>query len=75
VSKVILKSTRLERIRSKLPKVLTIDKKQVAAAVKALKQLNAKKPKDLLDIGDDFVYIEVILTRVPEKHSIKPVQM
>jgi hypothetical protein len=55
--------------------LVLLDSTQISAAVQALKALNSKKEKDLLDIGDDFVYLEIVLSKVPAKHSIKPVQM
>jgi hypothetical protein len=56
--------------------MVELDSAQISKAVDALKKLHSsKKENDLLDIGDDFVYVEIILSKVPKKHSIKPVQM
>ncbi len=32
-----------------------------------------KDAQNLLDIGDDFIYIEITLSKTPTKYSIRPV--
>lgn len=29
----------------------------------------------MLDIGDDFIYVEIVLSKVPEQYSIRPIQI
>jgi len=53
------------------------DKDQIKEAAKALITYHnaSKKPNQLLDTNDDFLYVEIILSEVPDKHSIRPVQV
>lgn len=66
------------RIRKRTIQHLTIDKNLVKKAVKAL-LAHAEKSKEgkfnLLDTGDDFIYLEIVMSQVPSKHSIKPIQV
>lgn len=66
------------RIRKQTIKKLVIDKNLVKKAVKALLAHNEKSKEgkfNLLDTGDDFIYLEIVMSQVPTKHSIKPIQM
>lgn len=68
-----LKLAKLATIRTNLTKHLKLDNKLVQKAITVLKSISAQKKNNILDIGDDFVYIEIVLSRVPQKHSIRPI--
>lgn len=65
------------KIRKQTIKQLPIDPQQVKQAVKALvKYFNkTKSSSNLLDTNDDFIYLEVVMSKVPTKYSIRPIQM
>jgi uncharacterized protein with ATP-grasp and redox domains len=65
------------RIRKRTIEKLQVDKELVKKAVKALlKHYNNTKAKNnLLDVDDDFIYVTITLSHVPEKYSIRPIQM
>jgi len=71
------KLRRLAHRREKLVGRIQFDKAAVKTALEALlayHQLH-KKGNDLFDVEDDFVYLEIVLNELPEKHSIRPVAM
>jgi hypothetical protein len=66
------------KMRKRTIEKLPLDKDQVKKAVKALithYQNEKSKSKNLLDTGDDFIYLEIIMSQVPEKYSIRPIQV
>jgi hypothetical protein len=66
------------RTRKRTIQKLSIDKNLVKKATKALLAHNEKSKEgkfNLLDTGDDFIYLEIVMSQVPSKHSIKPIQM
>jgi len=66
------------KIRKRTIEKLQIDKNQVKKAVKALithYQNQQSKSNNLLATGDDFIYLEIVMSQVPEKYSIRPIQM
>ncbi len=65
------------RIRRQIMADVPFDKEQIKEAAKALITYHnaSKKPNQLLDSNDDFLYVEIVLSEVPDKHSIRPVQV
>lgn len=66
------------KIRKRTIEKLQIDKNQVKKAVKALithYQNQQSKSNNLLATGDDFIYLEIVMSQVPEKYSIRPIQI
>lgn len=70
-------NAKYNRIRRRTIEVLKVDKYQVKKAIKALitHYNNTKNKNQLLDSGDDFIYLEIILSEVPTQYSIRPLQM
>ena len=57
---------------------IKLDKEQVKRAVVSLKKFIAKtrNTKDLFkDSSDGFIYLEVDMAELPEKHSVRPIQI
>jgi len=57
---------------------ITIDAASILKAVKCLQKFNTEKKeksKFLLEEDDEFLYIEVTLSKLPEEYSIRPFQM
>lgn len=65
------------QLRKRTIALLKLDKELIKKATKSLLKFNlgAKKPNDLLEGDDDFIYLEIILSKVPEEISIRPLQM
>jgi len=65
------------RLRRKTITKIQLDKYQIKNAVQSLITYhNANKKKNqLLDNDEDFIYLEIVLSEVPAKYSIRPVQM
>lgn len=65
------------KIRNTTIKKLAIDKNLVKKASKALlaHYQSSKKSNNLLDSGDDFIYLEIVLSQVPTQYTIRPVQI
>lgn len=62
----------LEQLRKKIK----LDKKVVDKCIQALlKHHESHKSADILDINDDLVYVEVIVSQVPSAYSIRPQQI
>lgn len=63
------------QLRKKTIAKIKMDKEQIKKAAKSLLKYysSVKKSNDLLDNGDDFIYIEIVLSKVPEEFSIRPV--
>ncbi|KAM3127288.1 hypothetical protein pb186bvf_020617 [Paramecium bursaria] len=61
---------RVQRIKSKLPKLMNLDVKQIKKCTEAVLKLHET---DILDIGDDFIYLEIVLSKVPLQYSIRPI--
>ena len=70
-------SIKYNRIRRRTIEVLKIDKYQVKKAVQALQTFYKanQNTNQLFGQEDDFIYLEIILSQVPEKYSIRPLQM
>lgn len=70
-------NAKYNRIRRRTIEVLKLDKYQVKKAIKALitHYNNNKNSHKLLDSGDDFIYLEIILSEVPTQYSIRPLQI
>jgi len=62
-------------IRKRTIQKIKLDKELIKKAAKSLVSFHtgAKKPNDLLDADEDFIYVEIILSMVPEQYSIRPV--
>lgn len=72
------KRARVATIKRKLPSLLDVDQTQILKALKALRRIKTKKAteaQDLFDIGDQFVYLEIVLNRMPIKYTVRPLQM
>lgn len=70
-------NTKIQKIRQRTIAKIKLDKNLIKKAVKSLLQYSHKKlnPKDLLETGDSFIYLEITLSQVPEKYSIRPLAM
>lgn len=70
-------NARYNRIRRRTIELVKVDKYQVKKAIKALvtHYNNTKSKNNLLDSGDDFIYLEIILSEVPTQYSIRPIQV
>ena len=66
-----------KKIRERTIKKIIIDKELVKKAVKGLikHHENTKNKFNLLDSGDEFIYLEIIMSQVPTEYSIRPIQM
>jgi ribosome biogenesis protein UTP30 len=65
------------RLRRKTITKIQLDKHQIKNAVQALITFhnNNKKKNQLLDNDEDFIYLEIVLSEVPARYSIRPVQI
>lgn len=71
---------KLEKIRELKEKAklkINLDTKLLKKAVKVLLDLHEKKrnPKNLLETNEEFIYVEISFNKLPEKFSIRPIQM
>lgn len=66
-----------QKIRKQTIAKIPIEPQQVKKAVKALLAHfeHAKPQNNLLDTGDDFIYLEIVMGKVPMQYSIRPIQM
>lgn len=71
----------VEEVQKKSKKIkkcpIELDHNLVKKAARILldKHNEARNAKNLLDINEQFVYLEINLGKVPEHYSIKPIQM
>ena len=71
----------LAKVRSQKKKQLEafikLDTKQIEKAVKCLQAFNEKKQdkKQLLEDEEGFIYIDVLLNKLPDEYSMRPVQI
>jgi ribosome biogenesis protein UTP30 len=73
----LAETRKYQKIRKNTIAKIPIDAKQVKQAVKALlaHYESTKSQKNLLDSNDDFIYIEIVMGKVPTEYSIRPIQM
>ena len=66
-----------DKIRKRTIQTIKLDKELIKKASKALiKHHNTSKNQfNLLDNGEDFIYLEIIMSQVPEKYSVRPHQV
>lgn len=65
------------QLRKRTIQKIKLDKELIKKAAKSLIKYHSgsKKQNDLLDQDDDFIYIEIVLSKVPEEFSIRPLQI
>ncbi len=71
------KAEEYAKCRRKTVASIPLDKHQIKNAIDALITYynNNKKKNQLLDNGEDFIYLEIILSEVPSTYSIRPTQV
>ncbi|CAK87964.1 unnamed protein product (macronuclear) [Paramecium tetraurelia] len=71
-----IKKTRIIKIGQSLRKLVTLDQKQIKKAINAiLKYRESTHTANILDIKDDFIYLEIVLNKQPIRYSLRPVQI
>jgi len=71
-----LKNRIFKKRVSKAIKNISLDKNQIKKAVESLLkyvELN-KNPTDLVS-KQEFIYVAIDLSRIPEQHSVRPIQI
>lgn len=66
------------KLRKRTIEKISLDKTLIKKAAKALLTHHEnlkKKSRNLLDTGDDFIYLEIVMSQVPTQYSIKPIQI
>lgn len=73
---VNVKHKKLKRLLSRSIKTITLDKLQIKKAVECLQEfaIKHKDPTDLIG-KDEVIYITVDVSRIPEQHSVRPIQI
>ena len=72
------KTKSLNQTKIELKKTLKLDQNQIKLAIKALikHHLGKQNMANLLDSSnEDFIYIDLVFKRIPEKFSIRPIAM
>lgn len=71
------KLEKIKALKEKAKTKIILDTKLIRKAVKVLLELHEKKrnPKNILDTNEGFVYVEISFNKLPEKFSIRPIQM
>lgn len=70
-----LKSKRYSKYRKEAAKNIILDKFLVKGAVESLKKYEeSHKSSDLFE-NEGFIYLEIVLAKLPEEYSIRPVQI
>jgi len=66
-----------KKILKKVKDQVKLDKNQIKQAIEILQGLSSKDKKktELLDSDDGFIYIEVVLNKLPDEYSMRPVQI
>lgn len=65
------------KMLKKVKAEVKFDKTQVKKATEILKEFYGKNKKktELLESDDGFIYVEVVLNKLPEEYSMRPAQM
>jgi len=71
------KLAKIEEIKEKVKLKVHFDRKLITKAVKILLDYNekTKNPKNILDTNEGFIYVEINFNKLPERYSIRPIQM
>ena len=70
-----IRAVKEAKMKLTLGKTIVFDSAQVLKAVKCLQKLSTErkeKSKLLLEEDDEFLYVEVTLSKVPQEYSIRP---
>ncbi|CAD8144874.1 unnamed protein product [Paramecium pentaurelia] len=71
-----IKKNRITKIGKSIRKLVVLDQKQIKKAINALlKYRESTHTDNILDIKDDFIYLEIVLNKLPIKYSLRPVQI
>ncbi|CAD8048444.1 unnamed protein product [Paramecium primaurelia] len=71
-----IKKNRITKIGKSIKKLVVLDQKQIKKAINALLKFRESTHTDnILDIKDDFIYLEIVLNKLPIKYSLRPVQI
>ncbi|EGR27405.1 hypothetical protein IMG5_195870 [Ichthyophthirius multifiliis] len=70
-------NAKYQKLRKSSIKHIKLDKNLIKKAAKELINFytKSKQTNNLLDLQDDFIYIEIILSQIPENYSIRPLQI